>query len=363
MARVVSDSAALLIEAKEAIIELARMKEYRDQLKLDQKRFEKALASEKKAVSDSISVTVKKRIEEINDSYDKEIGKDQDRLKKIRAKREKAKNQGVKERIEEETAELRDHNKELRSQMRSIFRQNRVPKFCDSTLYYSIYFTKGLKEGILFLLLVLVCFLGIPCGIYFLLPQATPVYLIGIYFGTILIFGGAYVMINNITKVKHLDALKKGRTIRNIIAANNRKIKVIAAGVRRDKSDDAYELDHYDAEIAKVESSLNEIVKKKKEALNTFDTVTAGIIADEISGNSRERIEGLESDLYGVTEELRELEENIKNGAITITDSYEVYIGKDFMQPDKLEALLQIIEDGSADNISEAISIYKNSTK
>lgn len=361
MARVVSDSAALLIEAKEAVEELAGFREYREKLKLDQKRLDKALASERKAVSDSISVTVKKRIEEINDSYDKEISKEQDKLKKVRARREKAKDREVKDRIEEETAELRAHNKELKAQMRGVFRQNKVPGFCNSTLYYAIYFTKGIKEGLLFLLLVLLCFLGIPCGIYFLLPKATPVYLIGIYFGTILVFGGAYVVINNMTKVKHLDALKRGRTIRNIIAANNKKIRVIAAGVRRDKSEDAYELDHYDTEIAQLENSLNEIVLKKKEALNTFDTVTKNIIADEISGNSRERIEGLENELYRVTEELKEVEANIKNANIALTDNYEVYIGKDNMQPEKLTALLNIIQEGSADNITEAISIYKNS--
>ena len=67
-------------------------------------------------MTDAISLTVKKRMEEINGSYDKEIAKGQDRLKRVRSKREKAKSQGVKERIEEETKELRDDNRELKLQ-------------------------------------------------------------------------------------------------------------------------------------------------------------------------------------------------------------------------------------------------------
>ena len=46
--------------------------------------------------------------QDISGSYDKEIAKGQDKLKKARVKREKARNQGMQDRIAEETADLRD---------------------------------------------------------------------------------------------------------------------------------------------------------------------------------------------------------------------------------------------------------------
>ena len=73
----------------------------------------KALDTEKKQMTDAVGSTVKKRRDDINSSYDAEINKAQDQLKKARAKREKAKNQGMKERIAEETSELHEYNKEL----------------------------------------------------------------------------------------------------------------------------------------------------------------------------------------------------------------------------------------------------------
>ena len=73
---------------------------------------------------------MKQRKEEITKSYDAELGKAQERLKKVKAKREKAKNQGVKERIEEDTRGLVRENKELADQMKTLFKANHVPGFC-----------------------------------------------------------------------------------------------------------------------------------------------------------------------------------------------------------------------------------------
>ncbi|MEI3165726.1 MAG: hypothetical protein V8S37_08025 [Lachnospiraceae bacterium] len=45
---------------------------------------------------------------------------------------------------------------------------------------------------------ILICFLAIPCGVYFLIPERRTMYLVGIYVAAILIFGGIYVTGGNI---------------------------------------------------------------------------------------------------------------------------------------------------------------------
>ena len=49
-----------------------------------------------------------------------------------------------------------------------------------------------------------------------------------------------------------------------------------------------------------------------------------------------------------------------KEKALFITDHYEVYIGKEYMTPEKLAALADIVRSGAASNISDAISVYKS---
>lgn len=360
MAQAIVDQVAFLAEACTAEHQLKESEAELERLRQEEKRLEKELEAEQKAVSDTISMTVKKRVEEINRTYDKEIAREQDRLKRVRSKREKAKSQGVKERIAEETEELRDNNRELEIQMKTLFQKDRVPRFCKSTWYYSLYYTRGFSEFLILLATVLLCFLAIPSGVYFLLPKQSSYYLVAIYFATILVFGGLYILVNNKTKVHHQAALKEGRSIRDLIRSNNKKIRVITNSIKKDRDEAVYDLEKYDDEIAQIEQELSEITTKKKEALNTFDKVTKTIISDEIAGSSRERIGQLEEDLGRAGDSAREAEKKVKVQTLFITDNYESYIGKEFMTPEKLDELADYIRMGKAATISEAENVYRS---
>ena len=104
-------------------------------------------------------------------------------------------------------------------------------------------------------------------------------YLVGIYVAAILIFGGIYVTIGNMTKVRYMEVLKEGLGIRAKIRANKKEMKVIAKTIRRDKNETVYNLQKFDDEIAQLDQDAAEINRKKKEALTTFDTVTRTIIS------------------------------------------------------------------------------------
>ena len=359
MAQPITDQVGFLSEACRAVQELSASKNSLDKIRLDEKRLEKDLEAEKKAVADAISLTVKKRMEEINGSYDKEIAKGQDRLKRVRSKREKAKSQGIKERIAEETKELHDDNRELKLQMKTTFQKDRVPRFCKSTWYYSLYFTRGFSEFLILLVTILICFLAVPYGIYMLLPEKSTYYLIGIYFAVVVFFG-IYILINNKTKVRHQEALKQGRKIRDLMRTNHKKIRVITNSIRRDRDEAVYDLEKYDDEIAQIEQDLSDITSKKKEALNTFEKVTKTIISDEIAGASREKIERLEEELLRASEEAKEAEVKVKEQTLFITDNYESYLGTEFMVPEKLDELADFIRMGKATTISEAEALYRS---
>ena len=346
--------------AKQAVQELDELKQKEKMLKDLEKQLESSLKTKQKNVSETIALTVKKRSDEIAKSYDAEISKTQDHLKKVRGKREKAKNQGEKERIADETQSLITENEELKGRIKTIFHANHVPRFCASNLYYSLYFTKGLKELMTMLLTIVICFLAIPCGVYYALPKQNTLYLIVIYVAAILIFGGIYVKIGNSTKMKHMDALKEGRNIRNQIKANKKQMKKITKSIRKDKNEAVYNLQKFDDEIAQLEQDKAQAERQKKEALHTFETVTKTIISDEIMGNHKAELDQLESDLTKTVADLKETTAAARAKALSITDEFEIYVGKEFMTLDKLQALEDIIANGKAANISDAIANFKN---
>lgn len=191
MAQTITDYSAFLTDAREAVEELAGLERREAELEAQEKRLERTLEAEKKAVADAIHSTIRRRNEEICSSYDKEIAKGQERLKKIRSKREKAKSQGVKDRIAEETSEIRSHNRELRIKMRTLFQQKHVPFFCNSGCYYALFSPRGVREFFALFCAMLVCFLAVPFGIYWRIPEKTIVYLFAIYFCVIVVFGGS----------------------------------------------------------------------------------------------------------------------------------------------------------------------------
>ncbi len=360
MAQPITDYAAFFAGAKQAVDELEHLNQKADMLLDKEKRLENTLKTKKKELSDTVTKTVRQREDEIAKSYDAESDKTQERLKKVIAKREKAKSQGVKERISEETQSLKAENADLARQMKNLFHANKVPAYCRNGYYYSMYFTRGLKEFLTLLVTLLICFLAIPCGAYFLIPERKTWYLFAIYVIAILIFGGIYVAVGNMTKSRYMDVLKEGRGIRNQISANKKKMKKVEKSIRKDKNDSLYNLQKFDDEIAQLEQDLSQTAGKKKEALNTFMTVTKTIISDEISGNYKVEIDKLEADLSATTAELTETRSAAKEKALGITDQYATYVGKDFITRERLDALEQIIQSGKASNLSEAVAVFKS---
>ena len=45
---------------------------------------------------------------------------------------------------------------------------------------------------------------------------------------------------------------------------------------------------------------------------------------------------------------------------INVTDEFESRIGREFMVPEKLDALVKIFEEERADSLSEAQEMYRN---
>lgn len=351
---------AFLAEARAALDELSVITDREHQLQADEERLEKTLEAEQKAVADAIRTTIKKRMDELNASYDKEISKSQDRLKKIRAKREKAKNQGMKDRIEEETSALRDHNRELRLKMKSLFQQKRVPRYCRSALYYCLYFPRGLREYLVLLAAVLLFFLAVPYGIYYQIPVRQPLYLAVIYLADILLVGGGYLAVGNRGKLHHLDALKEGRAIRDAIRSNDKKIRVITSTIKKDRNESLYNLEKYDDEIAQAEQELAQITDQKKEAVATFETVTKNILADEIEHNNQERLDELQARYRETEEALRQTEAEAKEKGLYITDHYGTYLGREYLDSLKIAELVQLIQNDQAKNLSEALEMHQN---
>lgn len=350
----------VLAEIKDNLIELQGYQAKYNTLASEEQKLEKSIQYAEKEEVDEISSTSKKRRQEIEETFNKQIDIIGARIRKIKEKRDKRKDKKVSERIGEETAQLREDNNRLKLESKALLKQKHVPAYCNATFYYALYLPKYFSDVLIILCTLLVTLFLVPCGVYFfLLPEEKILYLILIYIITVILFGGIYLLIGNHTKDKHPDELKQVRALRAQIRVNKKKIKVIKTNIKKDRDESAYGLEGFDEELAKLNKEEAEIVEQKKEALLMFDNTTSQLIASEIKDRHKDKLTGLRSEYDKVCGEASAAEDNIKALSIKMASDYEPLIGKDLMTADRLDALINIMKAGNAATVSEAVAFYK----
>lgn len=346
---------------KEHVLELIGYQERNAELLKEESRLDKLIFGKEQDMNDEIETTLKKRKAELMSAYENQLGTLNARNKKVKAKKEKDKGAKVTERIEEETAELRDANKELALEMKAKLKSDKTPAFCNSTLFYSFFMPKSLKEIAIFILGLLIVFLAIPFGIYlpFFAKKFGEIALAVIYIVMILIVGSVYLAINNKVKEKHLDTIRAVRGLRKQYLRNKKEIRDIQRGIQKDEDESSYGLEQYDDELAEINAEIQRITEEEKDALSTFETVTTSQIKAEIKGRFEEELTSLKEKQKETDTEQKNAEEKIKELSLMLSKQYEAYLGKEMLTVQKLDKLISHIKNGEAANIGEALMLER----
>mgnify|MGYP000939059102 CR=1 FL=1 len=75
--------------------------------------------------------------------------------------------------------------------------------------------------------------------------------------------------------------------------------------------------------------------------------------------NSKEKLDSLNNELEMTKQSLGSIASRRSEINLAISDKYESYLGRDFLQAEKIEALQKLISDKEAANISDAIDLYQ----
>ena len=352
-----------LNEIKECLLERYGYQSNNESLLVEEEALERSIADLEQTIKEEIQRTTRKRRQEIENTFDQQEDKLQVRIKRIREKREKNKNVKVSQRMDAETASLRQENTQLKLEAKTSFKQKHIPALCNTKLYYSLYSPACFTDVLFILATLLITLLLIPCGIYFLLlPDERILYLILTYVITVVFFGGIYLIIGNRTKDKYSQEIGKVKGIRGQLRVNKRKIAVIRRNIRKDRDESSYGLQDFDAEMAKLEQERIEVAAQKKEALATFDNTTVPIITAEIEAIYHSKLTTQREEYERIRTDSAKAEEKIKALTLQVASDYEPYLGKEFMTLKQVDILINILQAGNATNISEAIAFYKLNT-
>lgn len=339
--------------------------EYRSQ----ERNLKKAIASEEKSIQNEILQTIQKRKNEIEKVYDGRIDANKSKNRSVRAKRDRMKSKRMDERVSFETADLTEENRQLQVEMKTLFKAQHVPSFCLNGLFYVMFMPKGILEIFGMLAGMLILFLGIPAAMYILSVNIlfkgagnlllTTVIVVS---ATVFLLGLLYVILLNFVKLRHYETLLDGRGIKDQIAANKRQMKAIRNKISKDKDDSQYGLDAYDKKLKALDRELEQISLEKQDAMTTFENETKQMLVDEVNDRRLGKLEDMKQGLDAIEEEIALLEEDIHVSSTGITNNYGMVLGELCTQT-KVADLISLMEDGTADTVSEAIEAYRGAGK
>ncbi|MBO4289309.1 MAG: hypothetical protein J5865_04320 [Lachnospiraceae bacterium] len=357
------ESLKFLDDARTAAEGILSMKKESEDKAVQLKRLQKNLESEQKEVSDTIADTIKKRRAEMIKPFDTQLSDLQGQLKKEQSKREKARNVGVKTRIERETAQLTTESREITNRIKMISSRNGVPGYCSSSLFQIMSAPKGLKEIIIFLVMLVLAFVVIPVGAWLLWGNHSVVWLIIAYVICILVFGGLYYLFVIRNKQMHSDEIKEISLLRDERALKKESIDRITKDIKNDQSDEQYNLAEFDIRINELNGQISQLEQQKKAAIEQFDGITQQEITDEIMGKNVDRLEQMKTEIDDMSAGLEDLNARLRTAGVENTTKYESVLGSEFTKPAQIERLAAYIRNGQAYNLNEAKELYRAGAK
>ncbi len=357
-----------LVAARDEVMKRDEMAANIDQMKSQQKKLTRNIASEEKSIAEEIASTIKKRRQEIQATYDDRIDDNRARRKKVANKRDKKKEERMDKRFHEETKDIRDNNKALQVEMQTLLRKYKLPSFCGRKLYFALFYARTAKEVGTKLLAFLLGFGGIPALVTFLVKEFVldKKQNINMAFWCVLIAAATFVLLLLIyfaiyskTKLAHADELAQARSIRDKMIANQRQTAAIRHSINKDRDDSQYNLEAYDEKLVSLDKEADAIGEDKQDALKTFEDETTRMITDEINGRRLPALEALKEEKKNLEREVAAEEKRFSDQLLLVTNKYAAFLGEDLCRKDRLEDLITIMEEGQADTVSEAIAIYK----
>lgn len=291
--------------------------------------------------------------------FDKSIAEDKAKIKQVQGERDKAKAAGVNERISNETEALRKENELLKGQIVGAFKQEKIPMFANSELFFALFAARGIVDYVIYLAIMLVLFLGVPMT-FFLIPDCSALIFVIYYFVMIMIWTLIDQLVDAKLIIPNVTTIEGARRNKEIIAKNKKKIGNITKGIRSDKNEEMYDLGQYDYNINELHDHIRDIEDEKAKALEEFEKNTKPDIVAEIEGRSKDRIIKAQSEIAKNKEEITKLDELVKQQRIYISSNYEAYLGKEFMNLDKLQEMSGFMKSGIAETIGQAMAAYKD---
>ena len=349
----------MLYEIKDDLVRNNELKERAAVLAADEKKYSKTVENLKKKLSSEINDTISKRRNEIETSFSSRLNSTRSKMKKAQSKRTSEKNSKVTKRIEDETVGLREALRVNQEEIRSIFTRNNIPKIFNNAFSYALHRPLDMKDYGIMALTVLAILIApvIFCNLF--LPDSTLLVVLA-YVLVLGISGGLYYFVYKKVYAEHRKEMKEVSQCRKRIKSFKQKIAKKKQKIRKDSDESGYELEKYDEEIRSIQEQIDLIVDEKKNALDIFENQTKRALTDNINQRYAPDIEENSRELERTREERHQADSELNELTVKISKNYEAYLGKEILSVNIIDSMIDIMNDGNAETIADAVEYYRS---
>ena len=349
--------------AKKAIIGEAEKNLASDSAKSAMNAKEKELNAQKQFMSDKIESAIKNKRSELEKSHDSKIKEAERDVKEARKNKKDALARAVNKRVKSETASLAGENRKLKKANAQLFKAAKIPRFCNTKLYYALFVPRSGLDFLIFALSVIIAVVLIPNIVCFFLSLKT-VYKILVYLAIVVFFALIYFLVTIWTKAGDKGAvIEQGRPNMKAIKENKKAMKKQEKEIRKDENEKQYGLEDYDSEIARRQEIFEAKSRAKESDLRNFDVNVSVQIKHEIEEELVPKIEQLAQEAENLKKEYEIKNRAAEEATEALNTGYAVYLGPKFTTCEKIDELISVINEGKASNVSQALEILKGGAR
>ncbi len=339
------EEALQLIDALDA--DKAALKDDTD----ENNRLEGAYNTLKKNIANEKDRTVNARRADVESSFDKQMKAKNNELETIEKKRGKAREEGVNNRVETQTAGLKSEIASLKESLDNYCNLNKLPGLCKTRFFYNIYFPAGLGD---WLRLIIVAAIMVAAIIGAHVYGDMKIF-IGVIVAVIVIIA-IYVSTGARIKSKYGEQLANCRAIIDNIRQDEKAIKNITRNIRNDQSDAAYDLSSFDNDIAGKKQEYENLIVQNAQALSRFDAETRQQLIAEIDTNYGGKLRQAEEAWNNAKQQLDAVKARVSETENRLNSEFVQYIGSKNMNHDTVSRMIELIAKGDAVSVSDAIT-------
>lgn len=344
-----------LQEALQLIDELDADRAELERSSADAEQLRRSLAAFKKNIEDEKHGTVSSRRDDIESEYNKKLKAKNSEIDKLTDKRSKARRQGVNDRVAAQTAGLKGDIRNLNERLHDYCVQNKLPLICRTKLFYKLYYPAGITDWLLVLVIIVLMAAAIIAAFMY---GRLPVMIAALVIDILII--AVYAALWSLTKGRYHEQLKVCKQIVGGIRQNKKGVRNVTKNIRSDKSDAEYDLGAFDSEISARKAEYNDLQAQKTAALYQFDNVAAKQITDEIDSKYAERLAADEDELRAAIDKAEGLKRKTSAEEGRLNAGYMQYLGSRCMTHDAVAEMIELISNGEAVSVSDAVAKLNN---